>query len=58
MEKFDGMTFEGQLLEDIKILLMLQLITSGIGGEEIAKVLGQDKKNFKIEFPWATWGGR
>ena len=58
MKMFDGMTYDGQLLEDIKILLMLQLITSGISGKEIAKVLGADKKDFVCEFPWAKWEGR
>ena len=48
-----------QLLTDIKALLILQLITSGISGAEIAHVLGYTKKeDFLKDFPWATWRAR
>jgi hypothetical protein len=55
---FDGKEYIEQLLEDIKFLLMLQLITSGISGKEIARVLNFNKKDFVRLFPWATWEGK
>jgi hypothetical protein len=59
MRRFDGMTFDGQLLLNIEALLILQLITSGIAGKEIAGVLGYaTKRDFLKDFPWATWEGR
>ena len=53
--EFDGMTVRSQLLTDIKALLILQLITSGISGAEIAHVLGYaNKKDFLRDFPWVN----
>jgi len=57
--EFDGMTVRSQLLTDIKALLILQLITSGISGAEIAHVLGYTKKeDFLKDFPWVNRRGR
>ncbi len=55
---FDGKEYAESLLEDIKFLLMLQLIKSGISGKEIAQVLDFKKKDFVRLFPWATWEGK
>jgi len=54
----DGKTYVEGLLEDIKFLLMLQLITSGITGKQIAEILDFKKKDFVRLFPWADWEGR
>ena len=53
--EFDGRTVRSQLLTDIKALLILQLITSGINGAEIARVLDYaNKKDFLRDFPWVN----
>ena len=53
--EFDGLTVRSQLLTDIKSLLILQLITSGISGAEIARVLDYaNKKDFLRDFPWVN----
>ena len=57
--EFDGMTVRPELLTDIKTLLILQLITSGISGAEIAHVLDYaNKKDFLRDFPWVNKGAR
>ena len=54
-KELDGMTVRSQLLTDIKALIILQLITSGISGGEIARVLDYaNKKDFLRDFPWVN----
>jgi len=38
-------------LEDIKKLLILQLLNSGISGTTIAEILGMDQGDFSRAFP-------
>ena len=42
---------QAELLEDIKRLLVLQLLSSGVSGTTVADVLGMDRGDFSRAFP-------
>jgi len=48
----DGECYDEALLFDIESLLVLQLLTSGVTQDIIAKTLGMELKDFRKMFPW------